>query len=113
MGDMDLPIDPQGFATAIEEIAQLGVPVYITENGLADCKDDRRPAMLKQYLTVLAQALVKKIDIRGYFHWTLVDNFEWDRGTSKKFGLFNADLTKKTSALCYKQFIQNHAALTA
>lgn len=110
MGDMNLPIDPKGFAEALDSVALLGKPIYITENGVADNLDDRRPKMLADYLTVLKQAMVKKMDIRGYFHWTLSDNFEWHEGTTKKFGLCTADRSIKASGLLYKQFIQEQIA---
>lgn len=110
MGDMNLPIDSKGFTQAIEDISEFRKPIYITENGLADNLDDRRPKMLEDYLIVLQQALVKKIDLRGYFHWTLMDNFEWHTGTSKKFGLCSPEREIKASGLLYKQLIQEASA---
>jgi beta-glucosidase len=53
------------------------VPVYVTENGLADAVDDRRALFIRRYLYAVSRALRDGVDVRGYFYWSLMDNFEW------------------------------------
>jgi len=75
-------------------------PIYITENGAAfddvvspDGKihDDRRIDYLRQYLQQLRLAMQDGADVRGYFAWSLLDNFEWSYGYKKRFGLIRVD----------------------
>jgi beta-glucosidase len=88
---MDYAIYPEGFYRAIKAVAKLGVPVYITENGIADARDDRRDSFITRYLYCISKALKNGTDIRGYYYWTLMDNFEWSLGYDMKFGLYEVD----------------------
>ncbi|HRN78199.1 MAG TPA: family 1 glycosylhydrolase [Candidatus Dependentiae bacterium] len=111
MTDMEYPIYPEGLYIALKEMAQLGKPIYVTENGVPDGNDDRRPLYIKRYLYALSQAIKEGVDVRGYFYWSLMDNFEWDRGYNKKFGLYEADFTTQKRSLrpgaqCYQRAIQ-------
>jgi beta-glucosidase len=63
------------------------VPVLVTENGMATDDDEARLAYTRAALAGLAQCIADGIDVRGYLHWTLLDNFEWNAGYSKTFGL--------------------------
>ncbi len=67
------------------------VPVIVTENGIATEDDTRRIAFMEGTLAGLARCLRDGIDLRGYFHWSLLDNFEWLFGYSPKFGLIAVD----------------------
>jgi len=109
MGDMHLPIDPEGFAQAIADAASLGKPVYITETGMADEKDDRRPTCLKEYTRTINKAIKNGYDVRGMYVWTLIDNFEWHKGWQAKFGLFDKNRKKHASAEIYKNLILAHS----
>ncbi len=96
MADVPYRLYPQGIYEAVKECSKLNVPIYITENGIADKNDDRRKEYIKRYLFALSQAIEDGYDVRGYFYWTLMDNFEWDEGTLIKFGLYSVDpLTKE------------------
>ncbi len=66
-------------------------PLYITENGFNDALDDRRPRAILEHLAAVHRALSDGIPVRGYFHWTLVDNFEWNNGWQARFGLIEID----------------------
>ncbi|MBI2476647.1 glycoside hydrolase family 1 protein [Candidatus Uhrbacteria bacterium] len=66
-------------------------PIYITENGLATDNDDKRLRALIGYLLQLHHAIQAGVDVRGYFHWSLLDNFEWAKGYAPKFGLVAVD----------------------
>ncbi len=68
-----------------------GVPVLVTENGMATDDDTARLAYTRAALEGLAEAMADGIDVRGYLHWTLLDNFEWNAGYSKTFGLIAVD----------------------
>jgi beta-glucosidase len=82
---------PQGIARAARRAAALGVPIYVTENGVADREDRIRPWLLRTAVGAMAEALAAGIDLRGYYHWSLVDNFEWADGWSLRFGLVALD----------------------
>ena len=73
-----------------------GKPLYVMENGVADAKDALRPSYLVEHLKVLEKAIgEEKIDVRGYFYWSLTDNYEWAKGFALKFGLYSVDLKTK------------------
>jgi beta-glucosidase len=75
----------------LEDLAPLGKPIYVTENGIAARDDKRRERFLCDVLAAVHAALKKGVDVRGYFHWTAMDNFEWARGYSMRFGLIEVD----------------------
>ncbi len=82
---------PQGMGRCLERLAELGVPIYVTENGVPDDDDDQRPRHLLAHLEEVWRAIQQGCPVRGYFHWTLVDNFEWAEGWSLRFGLIELD----------------------
>ncbi|GCE03596.1 glycoside hydrolase family 1 protein [Dictyobacter aurantiacus] len=89
-------------------------PLYITENGFNDHQDDRRPAALLAHLAILHRAIQDGIPVRGYFHWTLVDNFEWNDGWYARFGLIELDpvtqrRTPRRSASMFGEICQANA----
>ena len=89
--DMDYALYPEGFYKALHTISSLNVPIYVTENGVADRNDNIRPLFIKRYLYAMNRGLKDRLDIRGYFYWTLMDNFEWAEGYDMKFGLYDVD----------------------
>jgi beta-glucosidase len=112
MTDMPYAMYPQGLYDAIVKMAELNVPIYITENGIPDGKDDRRETFIKEYLAAMARAITDGYDVRGYYYWSLMDNFEWDEGYLKKFGLCEVDFQTKAAkirngARCYADIINN------
>jgi beta-glucosidase len=88
---------PDGLAECIERYAEkYKKPVIITENGVCTNDDAFRVKAMFDYLKVLHKCIERKIDVRGYYHWSTWDNFEWTLGPSYKFGLYSVDpLTKK------------------
>jgi beta-glucosidase len=82
-------IYPPGIYRALKRVAALGKPIYITETGLPDADDDQRPAFLLSHLAEVHRAITAGVDVRGFFHWTLVDNFEWADGWGLRFGLYH------------------------
>ena len=84
-------IAPASFAALLGDAGRLGLPVLVTENGLADGADALRPAFLKSHFAALAEAEAAGVPVAGYLHWSLLDNFEWLDGYGPKFGLFAVD----------------------
>jgi len=83
---------PQGFYEAMKFAKGFGIPIYITENGVEDADDNLRPRYLIQHVHQMWRAVNFNWPIKGYFHWSLVDNFEWERGWTQRFGLWGLDL---------------------
>ncbi|MGH3054430.1 MAG: family 1 glycosylhydrolase, partial [Gaiellaceae bacterium] len=82
--------------------ARTKVPVYVTENGVGTEDDTRRIEYIKRALRGVRNCLNDKIDVRGYIHWSLLDNFEWAEGFRRRFGIVGVDFatqlrTKKAS----------------
>ena len=89
---------PQGFGPLLQRAAATGLPVYVTENGMA-CDDDRiRVRYIANHLAVVDQVRRVGGDMRGYFYWSAMDNFEWNFGYGPKFGLIAVDRTTLTRA---------------
>ena len=87
----DREIDPDGLERFLVRLARYRKPLYVTENGMADAEDGVRPAFILTHLAALHRALRQGADVRGYYHWTLVDNYEWAEGWTTRFGLFALD----------------------
>jgi beta-glucosidase len=84
-------IAPHILGTLIDEAALGGFPLLITENGLADSSDRLRPEFLRMHAEEIRKAEARGIPIHGYFHWSLLDNYEWLDGYEPKFGLYSVD----------------------
>lgn len=82
---------PRGLTAQLVRLRQLGIPLYVTENGIYDNTDALRPRFLVDHVRAVADAMARGADVRGYFHWSLVDNFEWTEGWSTRFGLVALD----------------------
>ena len=98
-------VRPESMYNAIKEISALNVPIIITENGICDAKDDRREKWIVAYNNAIAQAIDDNYDVRGYCYWSLLDNFEWNMGHNKKFGLYAVD-TLSNNPLCKKRTLR-------
>lgn len=83
--------DPRWMRGVLGELKGLGKPVYITENGMATIDDHERERYLTDVLANVRLAIQDGVDVRGYFHWTNMDNFEWARGYQAHFGLIAVD----------------------
>ncbi|MEM3577266.1 MAG: beta-galactosidase BgaS [Candidatus Bathyarchaeia archaeon] len=113
--DLGWEVFPEGIVEALKSMQRYGCPIYVTENGIADAKDELRPNFIVEHLKAIERAVSEeKVDVRGYFHWALTDNYEWAKGFKMKFGLFTVNLeTKKRamrgSAKTYKKMIEEMA----
>jgi beta-galactosidase len=111
--DFGWEVFPEGILQALKAMEGYKRPLYVTENGLADARDNIRPKFIINHLQTLDRALnEEKINVRGYFHWSLTDNYEWAKGFNMKFGLYAVNLktknrTKRNSANKYKKIIEN------
>ena len=113
--DLNWEIYPHGIYRILRKLNQKysELPVYITENGIADKADKKRSVFLKNHLKEIYDAINAGVDVRGYCHWSLMDNFEWNEGYSARFGLYQ--MNYKTleripteSAKLYKDIIQKN-----
>lgn len=92
MSDMGWELYPAGLGLVASKMyKKYQKPVFITEHGLADEEDSRREWFIRESLRGLHQAIQTGVDVRGYFHWSFIDNFEWDKGWWPKFGLVAFD----------------------
>jgi beta-glucosidase/6-phospho-beta-glucosidase/beta-galactosidase len=82
---------PQGLRDVLDIAAEYGRPIWITESGIADADDDQRKDFLRDHLGSVHDAIADGIDVRGFLHWSLTDNFEWSVGYHTSFGLFSYD----------------------
>ena len=89
--EMGWSADPRWMRQVLLELKPLGKPVFITENGLASNDDEWRQRYIREILENVRLAISDGVDVRGYFHWTNLDNFEWARGYSARFGLIAVD----------------------
>ena len=88
--------EPEGLFEGLKWARQFNIPILITENGIEDREDSLRPAYLAQHLHQVWRAVNFNFPVKGYFHWTLVDNFEWERGWTQRFGLWEMDPETQT-----------------
>ncbi len=112
--DFGWAVEPGWIRTCLEDLRPLDKPVYVTENGMATGDDGRRREYLRDVLGQVWLAIQSGVDVRGYFHWTSHDNFEWARGYSMRFGLIGVDpqtqeRTVKPSGLTFARIAASNA----
>jgi beta-galactosidase len=95
--DFQWDIYPLGMREVLKWIyRKYGRPMYILENGIADSKDEKREEYIISHIKALHDSIYEdRLDVRGYFHWSLIDNYEWSSGFSKRFGLYEVDYVTK------------------
>lgn len=92
--DMGYEFYPWAVSHVAEKVyEQTKKPVLITENGIATADDTRRCAYINEALEGVAQCIENQVPVLGYLHWSLLDNFEWQKGFCMKFGLIAVDRT--------------------
>ncbi|OIO50221.1 MAG: hypothetical protein COX12_00325 [Candidatus Brennerbacteria bacterium CG23_combo_of_CG06-09_8_20_14_all_44_41] len=96
--DIGWEIAPQGIYEVSKKLYKtFHKPIMITENGLADAKDEKRAQFIRDHVKNIAQAIEKNIPVIGYLHWSLMDNFEWALGKTPRFGLIEMDYNTMTA----------------
>lgn len=90
--DLGWYMEPEGIYPLLLRIwSRYKKPIIISENGVADAKDDFRQWWLEETVVAMERAISEGVDLRGYLHWSLLDNFEWAEGWWPKFGLVEVD----------------------
>ncbi len=109
--DLGWEIYPKGLRRVCRWLRPTGKPLYVTENGVAAQDDATRVAFLEAHLRELEFALLEGYPLKGYYHWTLLDNYEWLYGKSARFGLVEVNYedklkrTMKPSGAYYRDYI--------
>jgi beta-glucosidase len=111
--DLDWAIHPEGLGKMIRLVKKYGLPIYITENGIADAKDQYRSQYLVSHLSQVAKEIESGAQVKGYFHWSLLDNFEWIKGYGPRFGLLEVNYSDfqrsiRPSARLFSSIIAMH-----
>jgi len=107
-------IDPNGLYNEAQRVAKrYGKPIIVTENGIATIKDTKRIWYMQNHLAAIGRLIRDGYDVRGYFAWSLADNYEWHYGYKATFGLSTMDpktydRVLKPSALYFKEIIHSH-----
>jgi beta-glucosidase len=112
--DLGWYLHPESMYVALTALQHYGKPIWITENGLADKKDKLRQWYIPEVLKQVHRAIEDGVDVRGYFHWSLLNNFEWDKGFWPEFGLVDVDRSTmrrkpRKSAKLYSQIAARNA----
>jgi len=111
-------VAPDGLTRQLRRVHHaLGVPLVVTENGVMDAEDSLRRSYLVSHVRAVHEAIAKGADVRGYFVWSLLDNFEWAEGFEARFGLFALDpltqiRTKRPSADLYAEICRHNGVTT-
>jgi beta-glucosidase len=114
--DMGWDIYPEGLCNALLMLRRYKKPLWVSEAGIADEKDTMRADYITRLIRCMHVALEKGADVRGYMYWSLLDNYEWAEGFSKRFGLIainyeTLERTVRPSAYVYKEIIERNAVL--
>jgi len=113
-GDNKNEVYPPGIRELLHEFAAYRLPMMITENGVADASDRIRPSYVVMHLLQVQRAAAEGLDVRGYLHWSLLDNYEWLFGYAMRFGLFRVDFdtqerAERPSADVYRRIARANA----
>lgn len=109
--DVGWPVYPAGLEQLLLDFRRYKKPLYILENGIADAADTKRADYIREHIRAVERAQAQGADVRGYFYWSLLDNFEWAAGFGPRFGLVevNYDTQERRprrSAYVYKAIIE-------
>ena len=101
MTDMPYPIYAEGFYRALKQLSEVNkrTPIYVCENGIADSSDDKRALWISRYIFAMSRAMKEGVNVRGYYYWSLMDNFEWSEGFNMRFGLYHVDFNTQKRTL--------------
>jgi beta-glucosidase len=110
--DLGWELMPSAIYPVLIELKRYKKPLYITENGLADSTDSQRAWFIEETVKAMNHAITDGVDLRGYMHWSLLDNFEWAEGFWPRFGLIEVDYqtferTIRPSARRYSEIIKS------
>jgi beta-glucosidase/6-phospho-beta-glucosidase/beta-galactosidase len=101
---MGWEVYPEGIYHLLKRLTQYGPPIYITENGTSTQDEAARCRYVLRHLWQIHRAISDGVDVRGYLHWSLTDNFEWAEGWKQWFGMVGMEpgtLNRKPKPLAY------------
>ncbi len=109
--DMGWRTFPEGIYHVLRHLKKYKKPIYITENGIANARDDMRKDFIREHIMWTKKALDEGVDVRGYFYWSLIDNYEWADGYGPLFGLVEInretlDRKVRPSAEIFKEILK-------
>lgn len=112
-GLYNLTVSSDGFYHSIMRLRRYAKPIYILENGLDDASDKERPQFIREHVDSVQRAIHDSADVCGYFHWSLMDNFEWENGFWPRFGIVEIDYATlerrvRPSGWEYKKIIEGN-----
>lgn len=112
--DFGWALHPTSLYECLRSLKRYGKPVYVTENGIADEKDAYRKEFIKKAVQCVHRAIEEGVHVRGYMHWSLLDNFEWAEGYRMRFGIVEVhfdtlERTIRSSARVYADIIKRNA----
>jgi beta-glucosidase len=106
--DLGWEIYPEGLTALLVRVSReyTKVPLYVTENGMSENNDERRVSYYDSHLQAVRAAQEQGADVRGYFAWSLLDNYEWAEGYQSRFGIVHVDYEtqKRTPKASYRSF---------
>ncbi len=113
VSDFGWEIYPKSIYHVLLDLKKYYKPIYITEHGVSDGQDKYRAWFIKESLKNVYIAISEGVDVRGYSHWSLLDNFEWADGFTQKFGLYKVDRqtfkrTPQSSVKIYSEICKNN-----
>ncbi len=109
--DIGWQLHPSAIYDTLKEASRYGVPLYVTEAGIADRRDQRRAWYIEETIAGIRHAVDEGVDVRGFFYWSLLDNYEFKEGFSMRFGLVHVEhagsliRTIRDSARAYAEII--------
>ena len=109
LSDLGWEIHPYGLEKVLRYASHLNVPLIITENGIATRNAETKIDFMRKHVDAVERSIKKGIDVRGYFYWSLIDNYEWLQGLDARFGLYRVDFKtlkrKATNAAAYYSYL--------
>ena len=109
LSDLGWEIHPNGLEKVLRYASRLNVPLIITENGIATRNAETKIDFMRKHVDAVERSIKKGIDVRGYFYWSLIDNYEWLQGLDARFGLYRVDFKtlkrKATNAAAYYSYL--------
>ncbi len=116
LSDMGWEIYPHGLQKVLRYASKLKVPLIITENGIATHNAEKKIRFISEHVEVLERCIKRGIDVRGYFYWSLIDNYEWLQGLDARFGLYRVDFntlrrSPTAAAIYYSHIIKSRSDL--
>lgn len=112
LSDVGWDMQPNNIRYVLEDLTdRYDKPILVTENGVADIDDEHRIDWLKQTVVAMNKAIGNGVSLLGYIHWSLLDNYEWEKGRWPRFGLYavnyaTMDRVARPSAAFYKKIIK-------